>query len=325
VRQYAKFSPRLWSGDLGRSLRGDHLAQALASYLISAPGSNSIGLYYLPMGHACADLGCPLEGASEALGRLSEGGFCRYDQAREVVWVVGAARHEWPAGLKPTDKNVAGVLRLLGEHHKSFLVSEFLSMYADHLSLPSEAVARPFGGPSEGLRRGIPQEQEQEQEQENGAAGPAPRVLDLRPPSPPEGPDPEPGGGADRPPKRKPTNPAAERIRAIFAAHGVPEKLWPPWPVAGRWAKEWNGDGGPGHEKLFEALGKLGEQGHLGRGFAWAAKLLETWIAYGGEEPPALSGGRRPRLSPDLERRRAGCSEESLAKIRAATGRRAET
>jgi hypothetical protein len=129
----------------------------------------------------------------------------------------------------------------------------------------------------------------------NGAPAPEPvepLALDLQPPDslpepePPDADRPEPA--PDPPPKRKPTNPAAERIREIFAEHEVPEKLWPPWPVAGRWVKEWNGDGGPGHERLFAALGKLGAQGHLGRGFAWSAKLLTTWLAYGGEEPPPV-------------------------------------
>ena len=50
MRDYARISPRFWTGKTGKQIKehsSDHVAVAL--YLLSSPHSNMIGLYYLPI------------------------------------------------------------------------------------------------------------------------------------------------------------------------------------------------------------------------------------------------------------------------------------
>jgi hypothetical protein len=190
VRSFAKFSPAFWTGDLGRALRGDHLAQAIAVYLVTGPSCNSIGLYWLPVGHLAHDLGSPLEEASKALRRVSEGGFCTYDEGNEIVWVHLHARHQHGETMKPTDNNIPAVRQLARECSKSFLCRMFWEMYGEayHLGEPPEA--SPFEAPSKPLRspsrardrdRDLYREGDREREGDARGGG-SPPVLRSAPP-----------------------------------------------------------------------------------------------------------------------------------------------
>ena len=57
MREYAKVSPTFWTGDTGRSLRGDPDAQRVAFYLLTCSNANMIGLYYLPLPTLCHEIG----------------------------------------------------------------------------------------------------------------------------------------------------------------------------------------------------------------------------------------------------------------------------
>ena len=159
VRKYAKVSPRLWTGSLGKALRGDPLLQSLAMYLLTSPHSNLAGLYLLPIAYICADLGHTERRIRAGLSKLEALGFCRYDDATERVWVIEALRHELGphnGQLSPKDKRVKGLKSILGDHAVSALVQEF----HEHYNLPFPS---PFEAPSKPLRS---QEQEQEQDGE---------------------------------------------------------------------------------------------------------------------------------------------------------------
>ena len=58
MRDYAIVSPRFWIGTTGRELRrlGPEV-QVVALYLLTAPHSNMIGLYYLPIPTLCHETG----------------------------------------------------------------------------------------------------------------------------------------------------------------------------------------------------------------------------------------------------------------------------
>lgn len=85
MRDFAKVAPSFWIGDTGRMLRklGAEV-QVAAFYLITAPGANMTGIYYLPMPTFCHETGPSPEGASKALRSLSEGGFAHYDPHSET-------------------------------------------------------------------------------------------------------------------------------------------------------------------------------------------------------------------------------------------------
>lgn len=167
MRSYCKVSPRLWTGSLGKRLRGDAQAQALAAYLVSGPHANMIGLYHLPAGYIELDLGWTAKAAAKALRRLVTEGFIRYDAAHERVWIIEHARIEFGDGMKLGDNRIKGIQGLLADHANSALVEEFIGRYGRAFHLDAEALRSPltdpFEAPSEGLAN---QEQDQEQDQE---------------------------------------------------------------------------------------------------------------------------------------------------------------
>jgi hypothetical protein len=161
LREYAKVSPRLWTGQLGQKLKGDPEAQAMASYLVSGPNATMIGLYRLPMEYAAADLGWTFEGASEALRRVCAAGLAKHDSQNQRIWVIESARHEFGESLAADDKRVKGIENKLADHEMSFLANDFRAYYgaAFHLSgrrkkkalkSPSEAPSKPGSGAGAG-------------------------------------------------------------------------------------------------------------------------------------------------------------------------------
>lgn len=167
ARDYAKVSPRFWTGHTGRKVRAAGAeAQLVALYLLSSPQANMIGLYYQPIPTLSHETGLSPEGASKALRRLGELDFAYYDEAEEVIWVPEMARHQIAEHLKPNDNQIKAVEKEVEKYRKSRFYAAFVEKYgaAFHLTNlpPSEALPSPSTGSSKGLRS---QEQEQEQDQ----------------------------------------------------------------------------------------------------------------------------------------------------------------
>jgi len=97
MRDYAKLAPTFWTGTTGKALRkkGPE-ALIVALYLVSAPGSNMLGLYYQPLLFMAHDTGLGIEGASKGLHACTDAGFCSYDDDTELVFVPEMAA--WPIG-----------------------------------------------------------------------------------------------------------------------------------------------------------------------------------------------------------------------------------
>jgi hypothetical protein len=187
VRDYGKVAPTFWTGDTGRALRkmGSDV-QLVALYLITGPHANMIGLYYMPLPTLCHETGLPLQGASKALRRLSEGGFAAYDEDSEVVWVPEMARYQLGDEVVPKDNRHKAILRELEKYKKTRFFLQFHERYgaAYHLPTPS-----PFEAPSKPLRS---QEQEQEQEQETLSGPSDPDAAPKTKAKPKPKPDPTP-------------------------------------------------------------------------------------------------------------------------------------
>lgn len=157
-------SPRFWTGPTGKRIRAMGCeAQVVAIYLMTAPTATMAGLYYLPLPVLAHETGIPFEGASKALLRLSEAGFCSYDPDEEVIWVPEMARHQIGDELKPRDHRVAGLMSALDPYKSCAFIGDFVEKYGVAFSLPPEALAWASQAPSKPLRS---QDQEQEQEQE---------------------------------------------------------------------------------------------------------------------------------------------------------------
>jgi hypothetical protein len=161
MRDYGKVRPAFWTGDTGRELRAaGRDAQLVALYLMTGPSANMIGLYHLPMPLLCHHTGLTREGASKALRRVCETGFCLFEGSTETIFVPQMARIQIGETLKVKDNRHKAVLKELRNWRKSPFLRDFYRLYGTDYNLPDDL---PFEAPSKPLRS---QEQEQEQEQE---------------------------------------------------------------------------------------------------------------------------------------------------------------
>ncbi len=171
MRDYGKVSPQFWIGETGKKLRGDPAAQVLALYLMTCPHSTMTGVFHCPILYMAHETGLGMEGASKALERLLEVGFCDYDETSESVFVVRMAAYQIDEWLKPKDNRVAGLRKEVARMPDNRLKARFLAIYAgpfclfdgDENDSPSEAPPKPLGSQE--------QEQEQEQEKKNTSSG----------------------------------------------------------------------------------------------------------------------------------------------------------
>jgi len=180
MRRYGMLAPTFWTRGTGKHLRKHPNAQRLAAYLMSAPTSNMIGLYHIAPPTIAHEVGMTVEeaeGALKALGSPFEGeskSFLAWDPDSEMVFVRTMAYRQLGLDvgerLKPKDKRIPNILKLVKECGNPALLQAFWDEYHNALHLPD-----PWWGqaPSKGHRRGIeggtksiPQEQEQEQEQD---------------------------------------------------------------------------------------------------------------------------------------------------------------
>lgn len=164
MREYGTVSPKFWIGATGKLLRGDPESQVLAMYLMTSPHSTMTGVFHCPVLYMAHETGLGMEGASKALTRLIEAGFCEYEEASEFVFVVRMAAHQIAESLKPGDKRILGIARAVENMPAGRIRSRFLDVYGDSFLIPKESGKQsPFEAPSKPLQS---QEQEQEQEQE---------------------------------------------------------------------------------------------------------------------------------------------------------------
>lgn len=191
MRDYAKVSPKFWCGATGKALRAQgQEALVVGLYLMTSPHANMLGLYYMPITFIAHETGLGIEGASKGLQRAIEAGFCLYDEASEVVWVMEMAKYQIAESLKPNDLRVKGVQNDYAALPSNPFLSPFFDKYAEAFCMAARresAVSRQ--APSKPLRS---QEQEQEQEKE------------LQPPQPPRSGGAEPSEISSNKRERKP-------------------------------------------------------------------------------------------------------------------------
>ncbi|SAL26005.1 hypothetical protein [Caballeronia telluris] len=169
MRDYSKVSPQFWIGETGKRLRkAGAEAQVVGLYLMTSPHANMLGLYYVPMLYIAHETGLGMEGASKGLQSCIEAGFCQYDEASEMVWVMEMASYQIASSLVATDKRCAGVQNEYNALPENPYLAAFFDKFRSvfHMSkCRPEAAGKPslIEAPSKPLAS---QEQEQEQEQE---------------------------------------------------------------------------------------------------------------------------------------------------------------
>lgn len=164
MRDYGKVSPQFWIGETGKLLRGNPDAQVLALYLMTNPHATMTGVFHCPIIYMAHETGLSMEGASKGLARLSEVGFCEYDEASESVFVVNMAAYQIDDCLKPDDKRVLGLRKEVAKMLPARFQYRFVEVYGIRFHLAEQGKnTSHLEAPSKPLPS---QEQEQEQEQE---------------------------------------------------------------------------------------------------------------------------------------------------------------
>ena len=165
MRDYSQVCPQFWISGTGKSFRGDPEAQIVALYLMTSPHSTMTGVFHCPVMYIAHETGLGMEGASEGLQRTIEGGFCEYEEASEVVFVVKMAAFQIGDRLSPGDNRVKGLIKDVQKMPSDHMRSRFLEVYGEAYCLEKPPKkATPSKGASKPLRS-------QEQEQEGRASG----------------------------------------------------------------------------------------------------------------------------------------------------------
>lgn len=241
MRDYAKMTGSFWTGRTGKALRGDPAAQLLAAYLVTCGHATMTGVYYIPVLYMAHETGLGLEGASKALQRLIEEGFCTYDEGAEVVWVHEMARFQIGEALKPGDNQVVSVRKQFAAMAEGAIKSAFYARYAESFHLPpqlarpvdnspggkplrspSEAPPKPGAGTGERTGSGTGSIGAPDSPAGAGDKSPPKKTVDAPPAAPPA----EPGSAA---PAKSPP-PQGSRLPADW----VLPKAWGDWAIANR-------------------------------------------------------------------------------------------
>ena len=153
---YGRVFSSFWVSGTGKALRGDSEAQLVALYLMSSPHANMIGVFHCPIIYVAHEVGLSLEGASKALQRLEEVGFCTYDSPSEHIFVRRFAAFQVGDELKAKDNRVKGVREYVSAIPSERLKFLFLQEYSEafHLEdllqevIDSQKNLSPFEAPS---------------------------------------------------------------------------------------------------------------------------------------------------------------------------------
>lgn len=148
MRDYAKVSPKFWTGETGQELarRGSE-ALVVALYLMTSPHSNMLGLYYQPVLYLAEETGLSPEGASEGLRHCKEAGFCSYDPQTKMVWVYEMASYQIGSNLSSADKRCKGIQKDYASLPNNPFLADFFDRYAHdyHLSERREYIVKEKG------------------------------------------------------------------------------------------------------------------------------------------------------------------------------------
>lgn len=123
--QHYRVSPKFWVNERRAWTDAERL---LGLYLLTCEHRNTEGLYRLPKGYICEDLGWTPRKASETLAALVSEGFVAYDEDAQVVFLPKALLQQRPT----TRKQVQGALNELGRLPRTVLWRDFMAACDQH-------------------------------------------------------------------------------------------------------------------------------------------------------------------------------------------------
>ncbi len=136
ARRFAKIKPNVWRTEKMRHLK--EAEKLVAIYLMANEYFQMVGIYRLPIALIEADLELDYQRVRSVLNRLIEVDFCRYDDDKEVVWVVDMAATQ--VADKPNKKQLTGVTneitRLYEEEYP--FIQEWLALYHKRYALNAD-------------------------------------------------------------------------------------------------------------------------------------------------------------------------------------------
>ncbi|WP_269497793.1 hypothetical protein [Castellaniella sp. S9] len=180
MRDYGKIHTSFWSSKTIGMLSDD--GKMLALYLLTSPHSTISGVFRLPDGYVCEDMGWSSERVSKGFDELLGKGFA--NRCETTKWVYICKHFEWNKPENPNQRKAAKKIALSVPDEcgwKPIFMRDwrdFLEISDEEYSSSSETVPEPF----------LNQEQEQEQEQDISAEQ---KPLALVPEIPPA-PEPDP-------------------------------------------------------------------------------------------------------------------------------------
>lgn len=122
---YRTIDASLWTDQKIRKLKP--IDRLVFLYLITNPHTHVSGLYYLPNLIAQHETGLSANQLKSAENTLSEMGFCQFDPANELVWVLKMFRYQGK-GKKNT---LSAAHHIQKDIHNSFLINRFLRAYPE--------------------------------------------------------------------------------------------------------------------------------------------------------------------------------------------------
>jgi len=136
MRIFTQLRPSFWTGTTGRQIRAfGQECQITALYLISAPTSHALGLYYLPLQFLAHETGLKDERVRESIEKLRLIGFCDYDYDNEFVFVVNMARFQIGEELELKDKQVVWVWKEMEKLRGRPFFERFVELYGTRYKL----------------------------------------------------------------------------------------------------------------------------------------------------------------------------------------------
>lgn len=173
MRDYGKVHTVVWSSDTFCALNDD--GKMLALYLMTSPHSTIAGVFRLPDGYLCEDIGWPPERVKQAFSELLREGFANRCETTKWVWVT---KHlQWNPPENPNQRK--SVVKL------AFSVPDECTWKQDFMRVcgPSLGLEEPKKeNPSPTVTEPLPnQEPEQEQKQEKRARDSAPTIPGVSP------------------------------------------------------------------------------------------------------------------------------------------------
>lgn len=162
MRKYGNVAPTFWTGETGRALVARGSEAVVASlYLMTAPGSNMLGLYYQPLLFMAHETGLGVEGATKGLQACIDVNFCLHDSRGHFVWVVEMARFQISEQLEPKDLRCKGIQNAYDELPDNPFLGLFFDQYARAFHLTRRRQPKfPWGGETDlfGHPKGTPPE-----------------------------------------------------------------------------------------------------------------------------------------------------------------------